>query len=367
MPEGGQKGLGFFPYEACYPRARKGRSCVDAGHRHAQQSQPRRSARGQEKRIPGGGRGLTPSRWNFILERHACLRACLMSPSPESSKGLQTSMDELTVHGGPLGVIVGRGEMMPALLKSRANDSIFCLAHRGVTPNEAVQGLPHVWVGVLEVGAAVQALRAHGVRDLVCAGSFPRPNWRDLRPDALGLTLLARLGLRWPGDDRVLRMIEDFLFQQGFTLHPPQTFCATLWTGQGAMGQHQPCAQHHQDSQLGINLLRQLSHFDFGQGVAIQNGLVLAVEAAEGTDQCIARAGQLRHHNNEHPVYVKSAKVDQSQTMDLPAIGPGTIKSLDKAGFAGLVIASGQTLVLDPDAVVQLSNQAGLFVWAYHP
>lgn len=299
-----------------------------------------------------------------------------------------TSAPSSGMPSSPLGVLAGAGELPLTLLRAVQGRTVYVAGLRGVTDLQTLAYSPnHRIFAMGQVGALVTYWRAHGVKEVVCVGSVPRPAWHTLRPDGLGMVLLARLGLRWCGDDAVLRIIKEFFMQQGFHVLAPQTVLPSfLPTHQGAYTASQPMVAEHEDIAYGVRLLEALGTWDFGQGVAVAGGVVLAVEAAEGTDACIARAGMLARglgHNaceeskdntdnranlataHIRPVYIKRAKQGQSKVMDLPTIGVHTITQLHHAGFAGLAIQAGHTVWADPvDRVAQAADEAGLWLWA---
>ena len=263
----------------------------------------------------------------------------------------------------PLGVIAGRGKMPLLVIQGCDPRPVFVLAYHGITdPQWVAARLDHEWFYLGEVARALAVLRERGIQDLVMVGHFPRPSLRHLsKMDHLGLSLLAKLGLRWPGDNHVLHLLQNFCEEEGFLLRSPQEILPTLLASHGALGAHSPSREAFRDIALGEKVLDHLSSLDMGQGVAIQDGLILGVEAAEGTDLCIARCGALALWGPA--VYVKRAKIGQSEKLDLPALGPKTLYALVEAKFQGIAFQAEKTLILFPQKVQEYADAHNLFLW----
>lgn len=261
-----------------------------------------------------------------------------------------------------LGIVAGGGAL-PACLARRAagqGREVFVLALENHAAGEALGGFPHAWVRLGAAGRALALLREAGVEEVVLAGSVRRPSLAELRPDARTAALLARGALR-RGDDGLLRTVIEALEGEGFRVLGAQEIAGGLLAPGGSLGRHRPGAEARADIARGAEVLAALGRVDIGQAVAVQAGVVLAVEAAEGTDGLIARAAGLRRQG-PGPVLVKMAKPGQENRADLPAIGPNTLRALAGGGFAGVAVEAGRCLLLERDRVVCLADRAELFV-----
>lgn len=129
----------------------------------------------------------------------------------------------------------------------------------------------------------------------------------------------------------------------------------------GIFGRHRPDEQAEADIRRGLEVARGLGLLDVGQSVVVQQGIVLGVEAVEGTDALLRRCVELRR-NGPGGVLVKIRKPGQEQRVDLPTFGPATIKGAAAAGLRGLAVDAGGTLVVNRDAVVAAADEAGLFL-----
>lgn len=269
----------------------------------------------------------------------------------------------------PLGILAGGGEV-PLLLARAAQASgrpVFAVALEGWADVAAWQGLPHIVTRAGAGGPILEALRGAGVRDLVLAGRVARPTLAMLRPDATGLRVLARLGRAWfAGDDGLLRALARVLEEEGFEILPASAVLASLLPPAAVLTRATADAMARADIRRGIAVLRALDPVDVGQAVVVQSGLVLGVEAIEGTDALLARCGALRR---EGPggVLVKLVKAGQDRRLDLPTIGPGTVHGAVAAGLRGIAIEAGGTILVARDQVLAAADTAGLFLAAIDP
>jgi hypothetical protein len=207
----------------------------------------------------------------------------------------------------------------------------------------------------------LRLLRENGVEDLVMAGAIRRPSLSSLRPDWRAARFIARVGLAALGDDGLLRAVMKELEGEGFRLLSLETFLADTLAPVGVLGSIAPDAVADADIVRGLAVAHALGALDIGQAVVVQQGMVLGVEAIEGTDALIARCGVLRRESGGG-VLVKIAKPGQDRRADLPAIGVRTVEAVASAGLAGIAVAAGSTLLLDRAAIVDASDRAGIFV-----
>jgi DUF1009 family protein len=269
---------------------------------------------------------------------------------------------------GRLGVIAGAGPLPARIVEAaRAQGrDVFVLALEGIAEAAALQGVAHDWVRLGAIGRALDLLRQAAVTDVVLAGPVSRPSLGALGLDARGLRMLASLGLGARGDDRILSRIVAELEGEGFAVRAIDDVLGGTRVGPGPLGRHAPDDGAAADIALGVRAARALGALDIGQAVVVQQGLVLGVEAVEGTDALLARAGALR---KEGPggVLVKLAKPGQEMRVDRPTIGPGTIEGARAAGLRGIAVQAGGTLLVEAERVRTLADEAGLFVIGVEP
>lgn len=263
-----------------------------------------------------------------------------------------------------LGIIAGNG-VLPRLLISAARQDkrdVFVLAIKDHADNETVLDVAHKWVRLGASGEGIAALKNAGCIDIVFAGGIKRPSLSELRPDWRALKFLARTGKAFfSGDDALLRAVREEFQREGFNTLAPQDLLKDLLVSAGALGRYHPDEAAQRDINRGIAVLKALAPVDVGQAVVVQQGLVLGVEAIEGTAALIARCGDLKR-DGEGGVLVKLSKAEQDDKIDLPSIGPDTIAQAKRAGLAGIAIEAKRSLLLDRTRTLQDADAAGLFL-----
>jgi len=264
---------------------------------------------------------------------------------------------------GRLGIVAGGGRLPQRLLEAcrAAGRDVFVLALEGAAEPETVRGVPHAWCRLGAAVTGLSLLRENNVTELVLAGSVRRPSLGALRPDWRAAKLFARIGYRAVGDDGLLSTIVSELEREGFRVLGVDQLLDGEIAGAGPLGAVQPSSQSQADIEHGLRIARAMGVLDIGQAVVIQQGLVLGIEAIEGTDELIRRCAVLRR---EGPggVLVKVEKPGQERRADRPTIGPRTIVLAAEAGLLGIAVEADTTIVLDRDEVIRAADRAGLFV-----
>jgi hypothetical protein len=236
------------------------------------------------------------------------------------------------------------------------------LAFQGETEPGFLEGLPHAWVKLGEVGRAIDLLHRAEARDIVMIGPIRRPSLSQLKLDRRGAQLLTRLG--WQvlhGDDRLLRTLVEELEREGFRVIGVDDLIQPLLADLGAMTERAPDDDAWTDIRHGIMVARRLGELDIGQAVVLQQGLVLGVEAAEGTDRLLARCAELRREGRGG-VLVKLKKPGQERRVDLPTVGPDTVGGAAAAGLIGIAVEAGQCLIVDRPKMIAAADAQGLFL-----
>ena len=264
---------------------------------------------------------------------------------------------------GRLGIVAGGGRLPRRLVEScqATGRDVFVLALEGAAEPETLRGVPHAWCRLGAAATGLSLLRENNVTDLVLAGAIRRPSLVALRPDWRAAKLFARIGYRVLGDDGILTAIVDELEREGFrVLGVDQLLDAELMP-EGPLGAIRPDLQSEADIERGLDIARAIGALDIGQAVVVQQGLVLGVEAIEGTDELLRRCAALRR---EGPggVLVKVEKPGQERRADRPTIGPRTVTLAAEAGLRGIATEAGATIVLDRDEVIRNADRAGMFV-----
>ena len=265
---------------------------------------------------------------------------------------------------GPLGIVAGSGALPRRLVEScrAAGREVFVLALEGEAEPATVDGVPHAWCRIGAAARGFELLHANAVTELVLAGAVRRPSLSALRPDWRAAKFFARVGYRALGDDGLLSAVIKELEGEGFrVVGVDDLLDADAMLPAGRLGRLQPDARAEADIEHGLRLARAIGALDIGQAVVVQQGLVLGVEAIEGTDGLLRRCGALRRAG-PGGVLVKTAKPGQEQRVDRPTIGVRTVILAAEAGLRGIAAEAGATLILDRAEVIRAANEAGLFV-----
>jgi DUF1009 family protein len=247
-----------------------------------------------------------------------------------------------------------------------AGREVFVLAFEGEADRATVETVPHAWCRIGAAAMVLDLLHANAVRDLVLAGGVRRPSLAALRPDWRAAKILARIGYRALGDDGLLKAVIKEFEREGFRVIGADQLLDEAELPEGPLGQVRPDADALADIAHGLRLARAIGALDIGQAVVIQQGLVLGVEAIEGTDGLLRRCALLRR-DGPGGVLVKAEKPGQERRADRPVIGPQTVLLAAESGLRGIAAEAGATLVLDRDEVIRLADSTGLFVVGIGP
>ena len=267
--------------------------------------------------------------------------------------------------GGVLGLIAGQGSFPLEVARTARQRGlrVACIALRDQARPEIADAVESItWIYPGEVGAGLTAFRAAGVRDVVMAGKVTKSelfqNPDALRLDASATGLMNDLADR--KDDTILGKLADFLETLGLRLLPQYALTPELLAEEGVLTRARPTEAQRADIAFGFPIAKTIGDLDIGQTVVVKDRAVLAVEAIEGTDDAIRRAGAIA----AGACAVKVAKPSQDPRFDVPTIGPGTVAVLAEARIAVLAIEAGATVVLERDAVVREADRHGIAIVA---
>jgi DUF1009 family protein len=278
--------------------------------------------------------------------------------------------DKVLQITSPVGLIAGGGSMPFAVadsLKARGIEPVL-FALKGACDPTRVGHFRHHWISVGQLGRAARVCRIEGCRDLVFIGTLVRPALSEIRLDwgtlrAISHVLSAFRG----GDDHLLSGIGRIFERDGFRMVGIKDVAPDLLAPVGALTHTIPDAKATADIAKGRAVLAALGPFDIGQAAIVIDGHVVGVEDIEGTDGLLARVARLRGEgrirtNSSRGVLVKGPKSAQDLRFDLPTIGPRTVEGAVKAQLAGIAVVAGNTIVAEPQAVIEAADAAGLFV-----
>jgi UDP-2,3-diacylglucosamine hydrolase len=214
------------------------------------------------------------------------------------------------------------------------------------------------WVSLGQLGKALQALHTAGVREAIMAGQVKhRQIFSDVVPDVKLVAVLARLAFK--NTDSLIGAVADALGREGITLLPSTVLLGDQLARPGTMTRRSPSKEEREDVAYGEKLARTLASLDVGQTVVVKQRAAVAVEAMEGTDDAIRRAGRLA---GAGAVVVKVAKPRQDLRFDVPVVGPGTLEAMREAGARALAVDAEKTLLVDKEAFLADADKAGITV-----
>ncbi len=211
-----------------------------------------------------------------------------------------------------------------------------------------------IWLKVGQLSKMIAAFTDRGVTQCVMAGQIAPKNLYDLRPDLRAMALLLRL--KEKNAHTIFGGIADELKKDGVELIDATPWLEPLMMGRDFHIGPKLSAEQKADIEFGLRIARETSRLEIGQSVVVKNGAVLAVEAFEGTDKCLARGGELAGRDGG-AVAVKLAKAGHDMRFDIPCIGAQTLEICAKNGVSVLAFESGRTLLLEHEACADLSKK----------
>jgi DUF1009 family protein len=236
-------------------------------------------------------------------------------------------------------------------IKEEAFPGLADLAAR--TPAAAVH-----WVSLGQLGKCISLLKAAGVKQAVMAGQVKHTKlFADIVPDMTLLGVLMRLKGR--NTDALIAGVADVLRDHGIELLDSTAFLAPLLARDGVLTARAPRDDERADLEFGYRIADAIAGLDVGQTIAVKSAAVVAVEAMEGTDEVIARAGKLAGPGVS---IVKVAKPDQDMRFDVPVVGVSTIAAMKAVGAAILSVDAGKTLMIDGEAIIKAADEAGICI-----
>jgi DUF1009 family protein len=266
----------------------------------------------------------------------------------------------------PLGLIAGNGRFpfLVAAAARRAGRRVVAVAVKEEASPDLAGSVDEMhWVGLGQLGHCIEVLKAGGVSEAVMAGQVQhRRIFSGIVPDLKLAAILVRLAVK--NTDSLIGGVADALSREGITLLPSTALLEDQMATAGAMSRRKPGGDERKDIAYGVRVARALSALDLGQTVVIKDRAAVALEAMEGTDEVIRRAGRLAGAGT---TVVKLAKPRQDMRFDVPVVGTRTLEAMREAGARTLALEAGRTLLLDREAVLAAADAAGIALWGLGP
>lgn len=272
----------------------------------------------------------------------------------------------------PLGIIAGLGDLpvQVAAAATERGQGVYVLRLKGFE-EPALETYPGEVAGIAQLGKAFKAFRSAGCEQICFAGIVKRPDFQALKPDLKGITLLPKaIAAAREGDDALLRFLIDVFEGEGFEVIGADEAAQSLTVQAGLMAGPDPTDEQMADLKKAADIAGQMGQLDIGQGAIVANGLILAVEAQEGTDQMLQRCATLPVQIRGTPearigVLVKRPKPQQERRIDLPTIGLNTIDLAAAAGLAGIGYEAQGALMLNAEQIRMRADELGLFLYGF--
>jgi DUF1009 family protein len=263
------------------------------------------------------------------------------------------------------GLIAGNGQF-PFLVLEGARRRGIDVAVAAITEEASPEIEQHAgrveWMGVGQLGRLIKFFHREKVTHAIMAGQVKHHQIFRISalPDLRMAKLLARLTTR--NTDSLIGAVADELAREGITLVESTSFLEPLLAGDGVLTSRAPTKQEKDDIEYGLEVAREIARLDLGQTIAVKDRAVIAIEAMEGTDAVIARAGEIT--KGRAFAIVKVSKPNQDMRFDVPVIGLPTIETMNRAGATALSVTSRKTLLFDKDELLRLADKCRITVIA---
>jgi DUF1009 family protein len=278
-------------------------------------------------------------------------------------------MTELS-GGAPLAIICGGGSFPAAVADAAAarGRRPVMFGIKGWADPAVIGRYVHHWIALGQAGRFFRLAKAENCRDVLFIGSVLRPPLTALRLDWHTIKLMPRvIGFFRGGDDKLLSGVAGLMESGGLHVVGVKDVAPDLFVPEGVLGGHAPSQRDYADVERALKLVAALGPFDVGQAAVVANGHVIAVEAAEGTDQMLTRIAELRGLGRLTAprgvgVLVKAPKPGQDRRFDLPSVGPRTIELVAAADLAGVAVTAGSTMIAEAEAAIAAADRHKIFV-----
>jgi UDP-2,3-diacylglucosamine hydrolase len=283
---------------------------------------------------------------------------------------MSLAMADPAPGNAPLAIICGGGSFPGALAEAvaRRGRRPVMFGIKGWADAAVIRRYAHHWISIGQAGRFFRLARAENCRDVLFIGSVLRPPISQLRLDWQTIRLLPHLARAYRGgDDKLLSGVAAIAESGGLRVVGVKEVAPEVFMPEGVLGRHKPSERDNADIARALSMIATLGSFDVGQAAVVANNNVIAVEAAEGTDNMLARIAELRRLGRVTAalgtgVLVKAPKPGQDRRFDLPSIGPRTIENVARAGLAGLAVTAGSTMIAEADQVTAAADRAGIFL-----
>ena len=276
----------------------------------------------------------------------------------------------MTGATGKLGLIAGGGELPLAIARRcEAEGRPLYIVRLDGFADVHLERWPGATFGMAEIGGILKALKQQGCVAVCLAGTVSRPDFRRLKPDLKGASVLPGIiAAATKGDDALLRKILSVFEAEGYGVEGADDILGGETLPDGALGRVMPTPEQLLDLKKALHIAEKTGELDIGQGAVVCDGLVLAVEAQEGTDAMLARVAGLPADlrgsaTDRRGALGKAPKPIQDLRVDMPVIGARTVEMAAAAGLAGIGGIADRLILIDRQSIIDAADRLGLFIW----
>ena len=276
---------------------------------------------------------------------------------------MQFANQKMEIKIRKLAIIAGDGDipikLVSECIKQKMNYVLILIEGHGKDLKKIYK--PDFIVSLSKIGRAIKFSKSLKVSDIIMVGGVKRPSFKEMIPDLWTAKFLAKMGSKISGDNSILSNLAKELEHEGFNILSAEDILPNLICPKGVIGKFKPDTINKKDIKIGFKIAKNIGKNDIGQSLVIQNGLVLAVEAAEGTDSMILRSKSLKIEN-EGGVFIKVLKPNQDNRLDRPVVGINTLKAIHNSGLGGLALEANAIFILNYNSVVEYADNNNLFI-----
>ena len=276
----------------------------------------------------------------------------------------------MTGATGKLGLIAGGGELPHAIARRcEAEGRPLYIVRLDGFADGHLERWPGATFGMAEIGGILKALKQQGCVAVCLAGTVSRPDFRRLKPDLKGASVLPGIiAAATKGDDALLRKILSVFETEGYGVEGADDILGGETLPDGALGGVMPTPEQLLDLKKALHVAEKAGELDIGQGAVVCDGLVLAVEAQEGTDAMLARVAGLPADlrgsaTDRRGALGKAPKPIQDLRVDMPVIGARTVEMAAAAGLAGIGGIADRLILINRQSIIDAADRLGLFIW----
>jgi UDP-2,3-diacylglucosamine hydrolase len=263
-----------------------------------------------------------------------------------------------------IGIIAGGGKfpLMAAGAARKQGFHVVAIAHQGDTDPVLADLVDQItWVKLGQLGKIISVFKKAGVQKALMAGSISKRNmFGRTMPDLKGITLISKLAIFH--DDGILRAVASEFAREGIEIVSSTRYLPELLAPKGCITKKRPDKEQEQDIRIGWEVAKELGRLDVGQCVVLKKKTVLALEAIDGTNETIARGGNIA---GKGAVVIKVSKPDQDMRFDVPSVGCETIEAMILVKASVLAVEAGKTLLFDRQEMIESADNAGISIVCY--